>query len=558
MKTKVQKVVFSLMLALASTFLAYGQRTTMYVSGRHLYTAAGEKVILRGVNEMAIWHSDKTLAAVLPEIAKTGANCVRLAWLPSGSASDLDKLLDNCIKNKMIPIVEMHNATGDWSKLPDAINAWKNLKSTMDKYQKWVILNIANECGGVTSNTDFLNYYKNAITELRNAGYKVPLCIDAATWGQDENNIIGTWQALVNHDPEKNLMFSVHLYWKENTESAIKTRLDNLINKVVADGIPLHFGEGPQLKGGCDRIDWPYSYTLSRCQDKAIGWLSWSWGAVRNGDCSSTRIYDITTDGKFGNWTYTFGKNICVDDPNSIQKTSVRPPSLIGGGGNLLKNPGFESGSQNWTVESPFSISSADKRTGTYSLKLAGTTSWKNTYQTVAVSQNTNYTLKFYMKGSGKIQAVAFTTSWNTIKSQQFTPSGSWTQYSMAFNSGSNTSVIICFQDAGNGTLYIDDTELTGPSSSSLLIETDISSIQSDEISIYPNPVTNRQVNVKLPFNTGASITFFDLSGREMYRIQSVNQTNVPITFPDAMQQGIYIIRINLENNSYTQKLVIK
>jgi len=162
------------------------------------------------------------------------------------------------------------------------------------------------------------------------------------------------------------------------------------------------------------------------------------------------------------------------------------------------------------------------------------------------------------MKGSGKIQAVAFTTSWNTIKSQQFTPSGSWTQYSMAFNSGSNTSVIICFQDAGNGTLYIDDTELTGPSSSSLLIETDISSIQSDEISIYPNPVTNRQVNVKLPFNTGASITFFDLSGREMYRIQSVNQTNVPITFPDAMQQGIYIIRINLENNSYTQKLVIK
>lgn len=213
-KNDVNKTIFySSELVSVSLFLLNGQPgTTMYVSGRHLYTAAGEKVILRGVNEMAIWASDKTLAPTLTEIAKTGANCVRLTWLPSGSASNLDKLINNCIKANMIPIVEMHNATGVWSKLQDAINAWINFKPTIDNYKNWVLLNIANECVGVTSNTDFLNYYKDAITQLRNAGFTLPLVIDAPTWGQNENNIIGTWQALVNHDPEKNLLFSVHLY----------------------------------------------------------------------------------------------------------------------------------------------------------------------------------------------------------------------------------------------------------------------------------------------------------------------------------------------------------
>lgn len=303
--------------------------STMYVSGRYLYTAAGEKVVLRGINEMAIWCPDKTLKTVLPEIAKTGANCARLVWLPTGSTATLDTLIKNCISAKMIPMVEMHNATGDWSKLQASIDGWKTFKPVMDTHKKWVLLNISNECGGGTDNNTFLNYYKNAITQLRDAGYTVPLIIDAATWGQDENNITGTWSALVNHDPLHNLLFSVHLYWKNSTENELKQRLDNLIGKVTNENIPFLFGEGPQLKGGCSTIDFPYQYTLARCQATEIGWLTWSWGKAKNGDCSATGIYDLTTDGAYGNWKTDFAREICVDDSNSIQRTSLRPFSLL-------------------------------------------------------------------------------------------------------------------------------------------------------------------------------------------------------------------------------------
>ena len=45
---------------------------TMYIDGRHLWSAAGEKVILRGVNEMFVWSDDKDGSRLLPEIARTG------------------------------------------------------------------------------------------------------------------------------------------------------------------------------------------------------------------------------------------------------------------------------------------------------------------------------------------------------------------------------------------------------------------------------------------------------------------------------------------------------
>lgn len=321
---------FIILVTFLFSWLYQGFSQTMFVKGRHLYSAANEKIILRGVNEMAIWSTDPTLKDVLPEMAKTGSNCARLVWLTTGSPATLDTLISNCLKSKMIPIVELHDATGDWSKLQSLLDYWKrpDVISVMEKYNKWALLNIGNEIGPKTSNADFLNYYLDAIKQLRGVGYKMPLIIDASDWGKDEENITSNWKQLVDSDPLKNTMFSVHLYWKENTTAELQKRLDNLLSKVVKENIPLFFGEGPQLKGGCDRIDWPYEYTLAQCQKYQIGWVTWSWGDVVNGDCRESGVYDITTDGKYGNWRTDFARKIMVDDKNSIQKTSVRPKSL--------------------------------------------------------------------------------------------------------------------------------------------------------------------------------------------------------------------------------------
>ncbi|QJW89446.1 cellulase family glycosylhydrolase [Spirosoma taeanense] len=302
---------------------------TMTVKGRFLYTAADEKVVLRGINEMFIWSKDHTGASILPEIAKTGANACRLVWTTQGEPRQLDRLIGNCIRHKMIPIVELHDATGDWSKLQRCLDYWQrdDVKAVMARHKKWVLLNIANEVGHVTRPDTFRLAYTNAVSQLRQAGYEVPLLIDASTWGQDETSILQTWSAIRNADSLKNCMFSVHTYWRQNAQ----TRLDNLIRRVIADEIPLLFGEAPQPKVGqtCS-TDFPYVSLMQQSQQNGIGWLVWSWGAVNNGDCGRPNsAFDITTDGRYGNWEHPWNRDVVIDNPYSIQKTAVRPASIL-------------------------------------------------------------------------------------------------------------------------------------------------------------------------------------------------------------------------------------
>ena len=231
---------------------------TMYVNGRFLYTAADEKVILRGVNEMMIWSNDKTGATIFPEIAKTGANSMLLFWTTEGDPLDLDLMIKNCIKNEMIPVLELHDATGDWSKFQMVMDYWlrKDVIKVIKKHEKWLIVNIANEVGGtVTPDSLFVNTYRKAIIDLRKAGYRMPLMIDASDWGKDEKIIIRNWKKLQNCDSLKNVMFSVHTYWAEKN---MEERIDNLIETVVKDTIPFLFAEGPEPYGWDCKTVFPF------------------------------------------------------------------------------------------------------------------------------------------------------------------------------------------------------------------------------------------------------------------------------------------------------------
>ena len=53
--------------SLGTSLVASGQ---MYTQGRFIYTADGEKVILRGVNEMLVWSTDPSGSWVMAEMAK--------------------------------------------------------------------------------------------------------------------------------------------------------------------------------------------------------------------------------------------------------------------------------------------------------------------------------------------------------------------------------------------------------------------------------------------------------------------------------------------------------
>jgi mannan endo-1,4-beta-mannosidase len=86
------------------------------VQGRHLYDNQGEQVVLCGVNKMIIW-MDTDGAPSYSEIAKTGANAVRIVWTTDGLSEQLDNTIYNCRMESMIPMVELHDATGEWGDL---------------------------------------------------------------------------------------------------------------------------------------------------------------------------------------------------------------------------------------------------------------------------------------------------------------------------------------------------------------------------------------------------------------------------------------------------------
>jgi mannan endo-1,4-beta-mannosidase len=303
---------------------AKSQGDTMYVDGRHIYSAAGEKVILRGVNEMFIWGNDKTGSWTLPEIAKTGANCVRLAWGKDVSSAQLAKLIDNCVANKMIAMPECHDATGNWAGLHDCIMFWKNpvIFNAVQKNKKWTLLNVGNEVGdGNVTSSMFLKGYKGAIDSLRGWGYTVPIVIDAPTWGQNVDVLFATWKELLNYDPLKNVVFSAHSYW------ASSSNYQRIATKSVNENMPVIIGEGPSPTAypNCKILD--YKTGLDVCGKNEIGWLIWSWGMLSNGHCVPN--FDVTTNGRFGNWETQYSEIMAVSHPYSLMRTAERPASFF-------------------------------------------------------------------------------------------------------------------------------------------------------------------------------------------------------------------------------------
>jgi mannan endo-1,4-beta-mannosidase len=191
------------------------ERNSYYVSGRHLYDPCGEQVVLRGVNEMVIWSPGRDGSPEFSEIAKTGANAVRIVWNETGTAAQLDVAISNAMAAQLLPMVEHHSATGDLSKVPSVVDYWvrDDVVTVLAKHRMHLLLNIANEAGDGTVTADaFIETYATAIERVRATGLQVPLVIDAPSWGQDIDMLQATFATLTAGDPLHNLLFSVHMW----------------------------------------------------------------------------------------------------------------------------------------------------------------------------------------------------------------------------------------------------------------------------------------------------------------------------------------------------------
>lgn len=335
-----------------------------FVQNRFLYSKDNEKVILRGVNHMFIW-TDRE-GKTIPEIAKTGANCVRIVWNTRGRVSDLDSIIGLCISNGMIPIPEIHDTTGNWERLVDALDFWlrEETLQMIANHQEYLIINVGNEPGSKEQDPDeFFTAYNILVTKMRAAGIRVPIMIDADNWGQSEKNLLNVGPRLLQMDPEHNLLFSIHMWWPSERHDAEATgyatvaqRVTGVLEASVEKDLPLVVGEfAPVAVGGARDI--PYKHIMSECERLNIGWLCWSWGP---GNFDSPEM-DMTAHGSY-NTLVGWGKEVAVDSPLGIQNTSVIPTFIQnkdyntgfqGAGTDIIQNGSFcaENPLEHWTTD---------------------------------------------------------------------------------------------------------------------------------------------------------------------------------------------------------------
>jgi mannan endo-1,4-beta-mannosidase len=316
------------LLASCTTVTAPPAADTMQVIGRHLYTAAGERVILRGFNEMFGFSKNPRGTGIIEEIGKTGANGLRIVATVNTKHDDLDAATASTIANGMIPMVECHSATGKWEKLGECVEYWlrPDVLAVLKKHERWVLLNIANEAGNIVTREDFVAGYTSAIARLRSAGIRAPLIIDGTKWGQEYDMLLDEADTFTAADPLRRVMVSAHAYWIGSEEER-KNHYRTIVRRVTAENIPFVMGEGPQ-PAGYDCSASPYQWAMHEFQKAEIGWLTWSWGMIENGDCKANNAFDVTRDGKFGNWKTEFGRQVAVAHPASVANTSRRPCSI--------------------------------------------------------------------------------------------------------------------------------------------------------------------------------------------------------------------------------------
>lgn len=320
MKKVVSLVCMLVMLAsLLGTFTvgAASPVNGFQVSGTKLLDANGNEFVMRGVNHAHTWYKSE-LKTTIPALAKAGCNAVRIVlsngeqWTKD-SASEVSNIISLCEQNKMIAILEVHDATGynDEASLLAAANYFVDIKSALVGKEDTVIINIANEWGGTWDSAAWASGYKKAIPVIRNAGLTHTILVDSTGWGQYGACVKERGKEVFAVDVLKNTMFAVHMYgYAGKDEATIKS----MIEGAQSQGLAICVGEfGWNHSDG----DVDEEAIMRYCQEKNVGWLAWSW----KGNGGGVEYLDMAYDWA-GNSLSEWGNNV-VNGPNGLKNTSV-------------------------------------------------------------------------------------------------------------------------------------------------------------------------------------------------------------------------------------------
>ena len=383
------KKIISVIIILAALAANAQTPLNIHTNGRYLLGPNGDTLLLRGINYAPYnWGYDIN-SLEFDEIAKTGANVVRIPWYSNNSDATtdavyknyvaLDSAISKCIQHKMVAIIEIHDYTcsTDTTGLLNLKTWWtqSGIFNILKKYKASVIVNYANEAlffnfasNPTTALATYKNTYQHIITALRNvSGFNFPIMIDAPDCGSNSDAFITSNLAkdLIQYDPQHNLIFSAHAYWYAfaNNDS---TKMAAKINAVLAQNIPLVLGEIGDLQDDANPCQYVLNYKplLKFCQLKKLSWIAWSWD---NDVCSARQV---SSTGNFSNLT-TYGNDIVnnpvyglltVSAPKIQITTGISELSEIKSDIKIFPNP----------INNKFTIQT-DKQNGSYNLEIYNT-----------------------------------------------------------------------------------------------------------------------------------------------------------------------------------------
>ncbi|SCG71700.1 cellulase family glycosylhydrolase [Micromonospora humi] len=329
MKKMLSVAGVALLTALTAVF-AFGQpaqaATGFSVSNGRLYDANGTEFVMRGVNHAHTWYPQQTSS--FANIKALGANTVRVVlatgdrWTKN-SAADVANVISLCKTNRLICVLEAHDTTGYGedgaaTTLAKATDYWLSIADVLKGQEKYVIVNIGNEPFGNQGYGAWTTDTSNAIKRLRAGGLTHTIMVDGPNWGQDWSFTMRDNAGTVfNADPQRNTVFSIHMYGVFDTAAEIT----DYLGRFRSAGLPIVVGEfGFNHSDGNPDEDTIMSYA----QANRIGYLGWSW----SGNGGGVEYLDMTT-GFNPNQLTSWGQRIFAG-ANGITATS-REASVYSG-----------------------------------------------------------------------------------------------------------------------------------------------------------------------------------------------------------------------------------
>jgi mannan endo-1,4-beta-mannosidase len=296
---------------------------TFSARDRFLRDPCGNRVLLRGVSELITFSEGRDGLPEFTEIARTGANAVRFDWTVEATAAELAVAIDNAVALGMLPVVQVFDpaAASSEAELQSVVSYWTRpeLVDVVSERQAALVLELSGGFIQSVSAEEWEAAHITAVEQLRDAGIRVPLALDAPDSDPaDLDRLQGSGPVVIAADPLQNTLLSASIWWSDATAERIHGELLETVNLDLPLLISKFSGYAAE---SCPDIPMDYRAIMAEAQAMQVGWFAWSWGALPNEGCGAGGYLDMTSDGTLEglqNW----GLEVATTDPNSIANTS--------------------------------------------------------------------------------------------------------------------------------------------------------------------------------------------------------------------------------------------